>query len=169
LGLSIGMYVGLPLLAGYYSRKEIIKRKGMGWFESRFAPSLHYISISALLITLIVLFTLQGNVIVENPIIIGMIALPLYIQTMTIFTITYLAAKIMGLKYEDAAPSAQIGASNHFEVAIAVAVMLFGLESGAALATVVGVLIEVPAMLLLVKICLRTQSLFSGKMLHLKS
>ncbi|MBU2565144.1 MAG: ACR3 family arsenite efflux transporter [Candidatus Thermoplasmatota archaeon] len=163
LALSVGIYVGIPLLAGYYSRKNIIRKKGMDWFEKKFAPGLHYVSISALLVTLIVLFTLQGNIIVEQPLNIGMIALPLFIQTMTIFFITYLAAKIIGLKYEDAAPSAQIGASNHFEVAIAVAIMLFGLESGAALATVVGVLIEVPAMLLLVKICLRTQYWFTLK------
>ncbi|MBA3043876.1 ACR3 family arsenite efflux transporter [archaeon] len=161
LALSVGIYVGIPLLAGYYSRKNIIRKKGIKWFEKKFAPGLHYVSISALLVTLIVLFTLQGNIIVEQPLNIGMIALPLFIQTMTIFFITYLAAKIIGLKYEDAAPSAQIGASNHFEVAIAVAIMLFGLESGAALATVVGVLIEVPAMLLLVKICLRTQHWFT--------
>ena len=166
LGLSIAVYVGLPLLAGYYSRKEIIKKKGMEWFEEKFAPSLHYVSISALLITLIVLFTLQGNIIVEQPLNIGMIALPLFIQTITIFIITYLAAKVIQLKYEDAAPSAQIGASNHFEVAIAVAVMLFGLQSGAALAAVVGVLIEVPVMLLLVKICLKTQYWFTLKNTH---
>jgi len=102
-------------------------------------------------------------VIVEQPLVIGMLALPLYIQTMVIFFITYGTAKIVKLSYDDAAPSAQIGASNHFEVAIAVAVMLFGIESGAALATVVGVLEEVPVMLSLVWICLRTQHLFRAK------
>jgi len=159
--LSVAIYVGLPLAAGYYSRKYIILRNGIEWFETKFSPWLKYVSITALLITLIVLFSLQGEVIVTQPLVIGMIALPLYIQTMVIFLITYALAKFIGLKYPDAAPSAQIGASNHFEVAIAVATMLFGLESGAALATVVGVLEEVPVMLSLVYICLRTQSWFS--------
>ena len=159
--LSVAIYVGLPLAAGYYSRKQIILKKGIEWFETKFSPWLKYVSITALLITLIVLFSLQGKVIVAQPLVIGMIALPLYIQTMVIFIITYVLAKFIGLKYPDAAPSAQIGASNHFEVAIAVATMLFGLESGAALATVVGVLEEVPVMLSLVYICLKTQSWFS--------
>ena len=159
--LSVAIYVGLPLAAGYYSRKQIILKRGIEWFETKFSPWLKYVSITALLITLIVLFSLQGKVIVAQPLVIGMIALPLYIQTMVIFLITYALAKFIGLRYPDAAPSAQIGASNHFEVAIAVATMLFGLESGAALATVVGVLEEVPVMLSLVYICLRTQSWFS--------
>lgn len=159
--LSVAIYVGLPLAAGYYSRKQIILKRGIEWFETKFSPWLKYVSITALLITLIVLFSLQGKVIVAQPLVIGMIALPLYIQTMVIFIITYVLAKFIGLKYPDAAPSAQIGASNHFEVAIAVATMLFGLESGAALATVVGVLEEVPVMLSLVYICLKTQSWFS--------
>jgi len=159
--LSVAIYVGLPLAAGYYSRKQIILKRGIEWFETKFSPWLKYVSITALLITLIVLFSLQGKVIVAQPLVIGMIALPLYIQTMVIFLITYVLAKFIGLKYPDAAPSAQIGASNHFEVAIAVATMLFGLESGAALATVVGVLEEVPVMLSLVYICLKTQSWFS--------
>jgi ACR3 family arsenite transporter len=160
IAFSVGIYVGLPLLAGYISRKELIKRKGLRWFDESFAPSLHIISISALLITLVILFSFQGNLIIEQPFVIGMIALPLLIQTLVIFIITYWLAKLIKLKYEDAAPSAQIGASNHFEVAIAVATVLFGLESGAALATVVGVLIEVPVMLTLVEICLRTQHWF---------
>ncbi len=160
IALSVGIYVGIPLVAGFFTRKELIKQKGMGWFKNQFAPSLHYISITALLVTLIVLFSLQGNVIVEQPLNIGLIALPLFIQTLVIFWITYGIAKTIRLPYEDAAPSAQIGASNHFEVAIAVATMLFGLESGAALATVVGVLIEVPVMLFLVHICLKTKAWF---------
>ncbi|KUO42965.1 MAG: hypothetical protein APU95_02425 [Hadesarchaea archaeon YNP_N21] len=163
LAFSVAIYVGLPLVTGYYSRKEILRRKGSVWFEQKFAPSLHYVSIIALLITLIVLFTLQGEVIVEQPLIIGMIALPLAIQTYLIFSISYGIAKVAKIDYEDAAPTAQIGASNHFEVAIAVATMLFGLDSGAALATVVGVLEEVPIMLSLVKICLKTQNFFPRK------
>jgi len=160
IAFSVGIYVGLPLLAGYISRKEILKRKGHEWFENKFAPSLHIISIVALLITLVILFSLQGNVIVEQPLVIGMIAIPLLIQIFVIFILGYWLSKILKLRYEDAAPTAQIGASNHFEVAIAVAIMLFGLESGAALATVVGVLIEVPVMLTLVKICLKTRNWF---------
>jgi len=160
IALSVGIYVGLPLLAGYFTRHELLKRKGLVWFKNQFAPSLHYISITALLITLIILFSLQGNVIIDQPLNIGLIAVPLFIQTLVIFWLTYGIAKAIHLKYEDAAPSAQIGASNHFEVAIAVATVLFGLESGAALATVVGVLIEVPVMLMLVKICLNTRTWF---------
>lgn len=160
IAFSVGIYIGLPLVVGYFSRKEIIKRKGRGWFDGRFAPHLHYVAITALLTTLVVLFSLQGEVIVMQPLIVGMIAVPLLIQVFLIFGIGYGISKRAKLPYEDAAPTAQIGASNHFEVAIAVAVMLFGIESGAALATVVGVLIEVPVMLTLVKICLRTQHWF---------
>jgi ACR3 family arsenite transporter len=163
IALSVGVYVGLPLIAGYITRMQLLKRKGAVWFKNNFAPSLHYISITTLLITLIILFSLQGNVIIEQPLIIGLIAIPLFIQTLVIFWITYLFAKTIKLTYEDAAPSAQIGASNHFEVAIAVATVLFGLESGAALATVVGVLIEVPVMLMLVKFCLRTKNWFPSE------
>lgn len=158
--LSVGTYVGIPLIVGYISRSQLIKRKGKTWFEKSFTPSLHYIAIIALLITLVLLFSLQGNVILEQPLVIAMIFLPLFIQNQLIFWITYLSAKTINLPYEDAAPSAQIGASNHFEVAIAVSIMLFGLTSGAALATVVGVLMEVPVMLLIVKISLKTQHWF---------
>jgi ACR3 family arsenite transporter len=160
IAFSVGVYVGIPLLFGYISRKEILKRKDLTWFEENFAPNLKYISIIALLFTLVVLFSLQGDVIVNQPLIIGMIAIPLFIQTMMIFWLAYAISKKIGLSYEDAAPTSQIGASNHFEVAIAVATMVFGLDSGAALATVVGVLIEVPVMLALVKICLKTQHWF---------
>jgi ACR3 family arsenite transporter len=162
IAMSVGVYVGIPLVAGYLTRRELLKRKGTVWFKNNFAPYLHYISITALLITLIILFSLQGNVIIDQPLIIGLIAIPLFIQTLVIFWLTYGVAKVIHLSYEDAAPSAQIGASNHFEVAIAVATVLFGLESGAALATVVGVLIEVPVMLFLVQICLRTRNWFES-------
>jgi len=108
----------------------------------------------------VLLFTFKGEVILSQPLTIVWIAIPLFLQTMLIFTIGYFLAKKIHLTYEDAAPSAMIGASNHFEVAIATATILFGIASGAALATVVGVLIEVPTMLLLVKICLRTQGWF---------
>jgi len=157
---SVGIYVGFPLVAGFLTRRHLLKTKGAEWFDGVFARNLHTVSIVALLITLVLLFSFQGDVIIEKPLIIGMIAVPLFIQTMLIFALTYVLAKAIRLPYEDAAPSAQVGASNHFEVAIAVAIMLFGTGSGAALATVVGVLIEVPVMLLLVRICLSTQSWF---------
>jgi len=158
--LSIGIYVALPLVAGYFSRKLLIKTKGELWFREKFLHRLTPITITALLFTLVLLFSFKGEVILANPLTILWIAIPLFIQTMFIFWLGYGAAKILKLSYEDAAPAAMIGASNHFEVAIATAVMLFGLSSGAALATVVGVLIEVPVMLWLVKICLRTQHWF---------
>jgi ACR3 family arsenite transporter len=158
--LSIAIYVALPLVAGYLSRKWIISTKGVVWFQEKFLHVLTPVTIIALLITLVLLFSFKGEVIVSNPLTILWIAIPLFIQTNLIFWIGYWLAKLIKLPYADAAPAAMIGASNHFEVAIATATMLFGLSSGAALATVVGVLIEVPVMLMLVKICLRTQKWF---------
>jgi ACR3 family arsenite transporter len=161
--LSISVYVALPLVTGYISRIWIIGIKGKVWFEERFLHVLTPVTIIALLTTLVLLFSFKGEVILSNPLTILWIAIPLLIQTILIFGLGYAAAKMMKLPYEDAAPVAMIGASNHFEVAIATSVMLFGLSSGAALATVVGVLIEVPVMLMLVKFCLRTQHLFAKK------
>ncbi len=161
LVLSIGIYVALPLIAGYFSRLLIIKTKGEDWFKQKFLFLLTPVSISALLVTLVLLFSFKGDIILEKPLTILWIAVPLFIQTNLIFWMTYGLARLWKLSYEDAAPSAMIGASNHFEVAIATAVLLFGLSSGAALATVVGVLIEVPVMLMLVRICLRTQRWFN--------
>lgn len=160
--LSIGIYVALPLVAGYISRRWIIASKGEVWFREKFLGFLTPITILALLTTLVLLFSFKGEVIVANPLTILWIAIPLTIQTLLIFALGYVAAKLLGLKYEDAAPAAMIGASNHFEVAIATAVMLFGLSSGAALATVVGVLIEVPIMLMLVRFCLKTRNWFAA-------
>jgi ACR3 family arsenite transporter len=160
LVLSIGIYVALPLVAGYISRKVIINSKGEAWFKEKFLHVLTPVTIIALLITLVLLFSFKGEVIVSNPLTILWIAIPLFIQTNLIFWLGYGLARLLRLSYEDAAPAAMIGASNHFEVAIATSTMLFGLSSGAALATVVGVLIEVPVMLMLVKICLRTQGWF---------
>lgn len=160
LALSIGIYVALPLTAGYISRKVIIRTKGEEWFNDRFVHLLTPVTITALLITLILLFSLKGEVILSEPLTIVWIAVPLFIQTVFIFLLGYVLSKILKLNYEDAAPTAMIGASNHFEVAIATATILFGLSSGAALATVVGVLIEVPVMLMLVKICLKTRGWF---------
>ncbi|MHC4105922.1 MAG: ACR3 family arsenite efflux transporter [Planctomycetota bacterium] len=158
--LSIAIYVALPLVAGYLSRKWIIAAKGKAWFEQKFLHFLTPVTIIALLVTLVLLFSFKGEVILSNPLTILWIAIPLFIQTNLIFWLGYGLARILKLEYRDAAPSAMIGASNHFEVAIATSTMLFGLSSGAALATVVGVLIEVPVMLLLVRICLRTQKWF---------
>jgi ACR3 family arsenite transporter len=160
LVLSIGIYVALPLVAGYITRKLIIQARGEEWFREKFLHVLTPITIVALLITLVLLFSFKGEVIIANPLTILWIAIPLFIQTNLIFWLGYGLSKILKLTYEDAGPSAMIGASNHFEVAIATATMLFGLSSGAALATVVGVLIEVPVMLMLVKICLRTENWF---------
>jgi len=159
--LSVSIYVALPLIAGYLSRKWIIKYKGMDWFNEKFLHWLTPVSITALLLTLILLFSFKGEVIISNPLTIFWIAIPLFIQTVFIFSIGYfIFARWLKLSYHDAAPAAMIGASNHFEVAIATAVILFGLSSGAALATVVGVLIEVPLMLMLVSLCKRTCHLF---------
>ena len=159
--LSVTIYVGLPLIAGYITRKYIIKTKGITWFKTKFLHYLTPISIVALLATLILLFSFKGELIIKNPLTIVWIAVPLFIQTVLIFSLGYfIFARALHLSYHDAAPSAMIGASNHFEVAIATSTMLFGLSSGASLATVVGVLIEVPVMLMLVSICIRTCSLF---------
>jgi len=158
--LSIGIYVALPLVAGYLSRRWIIAARGERWFREKFLNVLTPITIIGLLITLVLLFSFKGEVIVANPLTIVWIAVPLFIQTVIIFWLGYGLARLFKLRYADAAPAAMIGASNHFEVAIATATMLFGLSSGAALATVVGVLIEVPVMLMLVKICLKTAHWF---------
>lgn len=158
--LSISIYVALPLVAGYLSRKWIIKARGEKWFKENFLHLLTPVSIIALLFTLILLFSFKGEIILTKPLTILWIAIPLFIQTNLIFFLTYGLAKLLKLNYGDAAPSALIGASNHFEVAIATAIMVFGISSGAALATVVGVLIEVPVMLMLVSVCKRTRHFF---------
>lgn len=158
--LSIAIYVALPLVAGYLTRRWVVGWKGESWFQARFVPWLSPIAVVALLLTLVLLFTFKGETIVQNPLTILWIAIPLFLQTWLIFGLTYALARLLRFRYEDAAPSAMIGASNHFEVAIATATMLYGLSSGAALATVVGVLIEVPVMLMLVRVCLRTQHWF---------
>lgn len=165
---SVTIYVALPLVAGFFSRRWIIRFKGLEWFNTKFLRWLTPISITALLATLVLLFSFKGEIIIKNPLTILWIAVPLLIQTILIFSLGYFVlARLLKLSYHDAAPSAMIGASNHFEVAIATATMLFGLSSGAALATVVGVLIEVPVMLMLVSICKRYCHLFKGCQLDL--
>ncbi len=158
--LSIAVYVALPLVAGYASRRGLIALKGEAWFRETFLHRLTPITITALLATLVLLFSFKGETIVANPLTILWIAIPLTLQTIVIFALGYVLAKLFGFSYESAAPTAMIGASNHFEVAIATATMLYGLGSGAALATVVGVLIEVPLMLGLVRFCLATRGWF---------
>ena len=163
LFLAVLFYVGVALVAGYLTRTRLIRSRGVVWYETVFLKHTGKVSMVALLLTLVFLFMLQGRVIIDQPAVIGMIAVPLLIQTFLIFAIGYGLARLLGLAYEDAAPSAMIGASNHFEVAIATATTVFGLASGAALATVVGVLIEVPVMLLLVRFCLVTRHWFPAR------
>ena len=166
IALSVAIYICTPLVAGYLTRNQVIRRKGMEWFKTRLVPPLGKLSIIALLVTLIVLFTLQGKLIIELPAIIGMIAVGILVNIIVIFGVTYIAGRAMKLTYEDAAPAAIIAGSNHFEVAIAVAITLFGVTSGAALATVVGVLTEVPFMLILVQLCKATRKTFRPKMIE---
>ncbi|HEB54596.1 MAG TPA: ACR3 family arsenite efflux transporter [bacterium] len=163
LALSISIYVALPLAAGWLARRWLLASKGEAWFRERFLHLLTPVTIGALLATLVLLFSFKGEVILDSPLTILWIAVPLLVQTVLVFGITYGLARWLRLPYRDAAPSALIGASNHFEVAIATAVLLFGLSSGAALATVVGVLIEVPVMLLLVRVCQRTSHYFPNE------
>ena len=160
LSLSVVIYIGTPLIAGYLTRSQVVKRKGLDWFNTRLAPVLGRVSVTALLVTLIVLFTYQGYLIVELPAIIAMISAGILANILLVFGVTYFAARMMRLGYEDAAPAAIIAGSNHFEVAIAVAITIFGVNSGAALATVVGVLTEVPFMLILVQLCKATRNTF---------
>lgn len=160
LVLSVAVYVVLPLVAGILSRKIILSAMGEVWFKKKFLPILTPVTITALLLTLVLLFSFKGEMILSNPLTILWIAIPLFLQTTLLFGFGYLLAKLFGLSYRNASTSALIGSSNHFEVAIATAVMLYGLSSGAALATVVGVLIEVPVMLMLVRFCVNTQSWF---------
>lgn len=147
---SVIIFVVIPLAAGYLSNKYLVKAKGMTWFKEVFLAKLKPISIIALLTTLVLLFAFQGEKIVNQPLDILLIAIPLTIQTYFIFFITWYTGKYLKLKHNVCAPAAMIGASNFFELSVAVAISLFGLNSGASLATVVGVLIEVPVMLSLV-------------------
>lgn len=147
---SVIVFVVIPLLAGYITRTSLIRRKGIEWFEKRFLPWFKPVSIIALLLTLVLLFAFQGQTILDKPLIILLVAVPLIIQTYFIFFIAWIGGKALKLPHEISAPSSLIGASNFFELAVAVAIALFGLESPAAMVTVVGVLVEVPVMLSLV-------------------
>lgn len=152
---SVVVFVVIPLVAGYITNRVLIKSKGNEWFENQFLRRLKPISISALLLTLVLIFAFQGQTIVDNPIAIVLIAIPLTLQTYFIFFVSWFAGKFLKLKHNICAPSSMIGASNFFELAVAVAISIFGLNSGASLATVVGVLIEVPVMLSLVALANR--------------
>lgn len=163
LFLSVVLFVVVPLTAGIISRSVITKNRGLEYFEKVYIPKFSNITVIGLLLTLIILFSFQGQTIIDNPQDILLIAVPLTIQTFFIFFIAYLWSKAWKLPFDVAAPAGMIGASNFFELAVAVAISLFGLESGAALATVVGVLTEVPIMLTLVKIANNTKHWFPSK------
>lgn len=160
LFLSVFLFVVIPLVAGFISRTNIIKNKGEDYFNNVFLKKFDRTTIVGLLMTLVIIFSFQGEIILNNPIHIALISVPLILQTFLIFIITYGGAKALRLPHNIAAPGAMIGASNFFELAVAVAISLFGLKSGATLTTVVGVLVEVPLMLVLVNIANKTKSWF---------
>jgi ACR3 family arsenite transporter len=161
--ISVVLFVVIPLAGGIFTRQHLIKKKGREYFEKKFIPKFNNITIGGLLLTLIIIFSFQGHVILENPLHIVLIAVPLILQTFLIFFIGYMASKAFKLPHDIAAPAGMIGASNFFELAVAVAISLFGTQSPVALATIVGVLVEVPVMLLLVKIANRTTHWFPVK------
>lgn len=158
--LSVVLFVVIPLASGVLTRRGLVKSKGLEYFENKFIPKFNKITIAGLLLTLVIIFSFQGETILGNPLHIILIAVPLIIQTFLIFFIAYFASKALKLKHEIAAPAGMIGASNFFELAVAVAISLFGADSPVALATIVGVLVEVPVMLILVKIANSTTKWF---------
>ncbi len=159
--LSVALFVVIPLGAGFLTRNILVRKHGLEWFENVFCAKFNGVTEAGLLLTLVILFAFQGETILANPLAILLIAVPLVIQTYFIFFLGYGASKLLKIPYAVAAPSAMIGASNFFELSVAVAVSLFGLSSGAALATVVGVLVEVPVMLSLVSIARTTRKHFA--------
>ena len=158
--LSVVLFVVIPLAGGAVTRNAVIKKRGLDYFEKDFITKFGNITIAGLLLTLVIIFSFQGEVILNNPLHIVLIAIPLIIQTFLIFFIAYLASKALKLPHDIAAPAGMIGASNFFELAVAVAISLFGTKSPAALATIVGVLTEVPVMLILVRIANKTKGWF---------
>ncbi|MDD4296040.1 MAG: ACR3 family arsenite efflux transporter [Ruminiclostridium sp.] len=160
--LSVVLFVVIPLAGGVITRNYVTKKHGLEYFQNRFIPKFGNVTIVGLLLTLVIIFSFQGNVILDNPLHIVLIAIPLIIQTFLIFFIAYLACKVLKLPHDIAAPAGMIGASNFFELAVAVAISLFGTQSPAALATIVGVLTEVPVMLILVKIANNTKGWFKN-------
>ncbi|WP_457942565.1 ACR3 family arsenite efflux transporter [Caproiciproducens sp. LBM24188] len=161
--LSVVLFVVIPLAGGIITRNTITKKRGLEYFEKSFIPKFGNITTIGLLLTLIIIFSFQGDVILNNPLHIVLIAIPLILQTFLVFFIAYLASKAIKLPHEIAAPAGMIGASNFFELAVAVAISLFGTQSPAALATIVGVLTEVPVMLILVKIANNTRHWFPAE------
>ena len=160
--LSVVLFVVIPLAGGVITRRSVISKKGEGYFNHVFVKKFDNVTIGGLLLTLVILFSFQGETILANPLHILLIAIPLILQTFLIFFLAYGWSWASGLPHSVAAPAGMIGASNFFELAVAVALSLFGLQSGAALATVVGVLVEVPVMLTLVRIANRTRSYFKS-------
>lgn len=161
--LSVVLFVVVPLIGGILTRITVTKHKGKEYFENKFLPKFDNVTIVGLLLTLVLLFSFQADVILANPFHIVLIAVPLIIQTFLIFFIAYGSAKLLKLPHDIAAPCGMIGASNFFELAVAVAIAVFGAQSPVALATIVGVLVEVPVMLILVKIANKTRASFSLK------
>ena len=159
--LSVLLFVVIPLAGGVLTRRAVLRKRGEAYFTHKFIPKFNHVTVAGLLLTLIIIFSFQGDVILHNPLHILLIAVPLVLQTFLIFFISYLAARRMKLPYSVAAPAGMIGASNFFELAVAVAISLFGTTSPAALATIVGVLTEVPVMLILVRIANRTSGWFA--------
>jgi ACR3 family arsenite transporter len=160
LFLSVFLFVVIPLVAAALTRHFVIQKQGLTYFKQTFIPKFSFVTISGLLLTLILIFSLQSELIIQNPLHIVLIAIPLIIQTFLIFFIAYGASKFLKLPHDVAAPAGMIGASNFFELAVAVAIALFPLNPGVALATIVGVLTEVPVMLILVKIANKTTHWF---------
>ncbi len=168
IAVSVLVFIALPVASGALSRRLIITKKGEEWFKDKYNPLIGKISIIALLLTLIVLFSFEGQTILNNPLLVGFLALPNLIHYSIMISWTYPLGYFLGWKYESAIDTTLIGSSSHFEVAIAVAVTLYGIGSGAALATVIGPLLEVPLMLSVVKLGLRTRKYFPRKKLELK-
>ena len=161
--LSVFLFVVIPLAGGILTRQQVIKSRGEDYFNQVFIPKFNNMTIGGLLLTLVLIFSFQGETILSNPLHIVLIAIPLVLQTVLIFFIAYLACKKLRLRHDIAAPAGMIGASNFFELAVAVAITLFGASSPAVLATIVGVLVEVPVMLALVKFANRTTGWFPAK------
>lgn len=161
--LSVLLFVVIPLAAGIVTRLYVVRKKGIGYFNNVFIHKFDKVTVSGLLLTLVILFSFQGETILANPQHILLIAVPLVVQTILIFFVAYGWCRYLRLPHDVAAPAGIIGASNFFELAVAVAISLFGLQSGAALATVVGVLVEVPVMLLLVRIANNTRHWFDER------
>ncbi len=163
LVISVMLFVVIPLVGGILTRSYVTKKSGLDYFQNTFIPKFNNTTIIGLLLTLVIIFSFQGSIILNNPLHIVLIAIPLTIQTFLIFFIAYFASKLLKLPHDIAAPAGMIGASNFFELSVAVAISLFGTKSPVALATIVGVLVEVPVMLILVKISNNTAHWFSDK------